>query len=403
MKKLTLILAILFAVGLVGAFAQVEPTITGSATGSVGYDLDNGTYGIMNEVSSSISLTVTNGSKDKTGEGDIYGVIMLDGFNIAWGSDLGTKFDLLQLDADGEATTYIVLDNAIVTDGFLGVKLPFVVTAPTVTAKIVMMEGKAYVQIADRSVAASGKVAVLEDDLIAELSEDGNTAGSLKIGGTFDPVTLAVIIGTEGNYGDTAVEDGIVLGAEFSAAVAPLTIEGNLAVDLNAGAGTAANVGFGVKATAAVAPITFYAALNGVNTTAFVYEAGAGLSVALMEGTSVGADVYYATDNLDAKLTAAAVAGPATLSATVKLLNLTTTLAWTVDASATIVASEQATLIVGGGYGSDTIANASVEADLNVINNCLIFAKWAGNDLTSVDAAEVVDLGDVIVGAKITF
>ena len=88
MKKIALILALLLAAGGF-AVAELEPTVTGSASIAFGYDLDEGTWGFDNDGSSTLTLTLVSGSVEKMGEGAWYGVLELSDFSIDF-DDAGT-------------------------------------------------------------------------------------------------------------------------------------------------------------------------------------------------------------------------------------------------------------------------------------------------------------------------
>jgi len=83
MRKLSLLLVALLVVST-GAFAQVvlQPEIEVEATATWGINLDEETHGLANSAEATLSITFLEESTEEFGEGEVYGWIELDGFEI---------------------------------------------------------------------------------------------------------------------------------------------------------------------------------------------------------------------------------------------------------------------------------------------------------------------------------
>ena len=90
MKKLFLVL---LAVALVGSFAFAEvtgvaaPTVSGSVTTTVGYDLDDEASGFLNESSVDVVVPLAGGSDTHSGSADVYAEITIEDIEISLSTD----------------------------------------------------------------------------------------------------------------------------------------------------------------------------------------------------------------------------------------------------------------------------------------------------------------------------
>ena len=96
MKKLSLLLVVLLAAGSAGLYGQMAIgtnfSISGSATATAGYDIDDEQFGFKNESSANIKIVLvakqsTNNSEMVDMSGGWYGSIELNDFQIVIDSD----------------------------------------------------------------------------------------------------------------------------------------------------------------------------------------------------------------------------------------------------------------------------------------------------------------------------
>jgi hypothetical protein len=400
MKKLALILALLLAIGGF-AIAEMEPTITGDASIAFGYDLDDSTYGLMNDSSSTLTMTLVSGSAEKMGEGAWYGVIELADFSIDF-DDAGTHYAVEAENADDDALT-ITWGTLITTEtpDEVFVNVPVSVTVPEITAKIT--DGNLYFQFMSEPDFDADFVAEIEEDEATDydFDEDALVAGSFELGGTFGPATVALQLGTASNYDSGTQVDGIALGLVLGLDVSPLTVDVALATGLAYAAAPATGIAFQVMAD--VAPLSITAAMDLVldgGTTA--WEASAGISADVAPLT-VGVDVYYGAD-LDVAVGLSADIAPLTVGVDVDLLNIIDAMSWTVDATVDFAASEDIAVAAAFGLGSDDIISASLSVEMTgIIDPMTISLAWEeGDDLTGVDPDET-DLGQIVLMASIAY
>lgn len=120
MRKLSLLLVALLVVST-GAFAQVvlQPEIEVEATATWGINLDEETHGLKNSAKATLSITFLEESTEEFGEGQVFGWIELDGFEI-------------ELEAEGNDTD---VDNALV------------VSTGEISARVYLAGPMAYIDI----------------------------------------------------------------------------------------------------------------------------------------------------------------------------------------------------------------------------------------------------------------
>jgi hypothetical protein len=407
MKKFALILVAVLVCSAF-AFAEVTPTITGEAETRFGYNLDTEAYGLLSSVDSSISLNIVAGSEEDMGAGGWYGVIQLNSFSIDWDSGL-TRYDLIMEDYNDDdatdVTDYTALDPLVADedDDFVGVEVPVSVTAPTVVAKVT--DGNLYVQLqseADFEGADYVDDSDLEDEAAA-YAMAGDVSGSLTVGGTFGPATVAVEVGTESDYESTAAW-GVGLGAYLGVAVDPVTIDIDTDMGLNYGA---TDMGIAAQIGAAAGPATITAALDGMYIGEdFDFEIGAAVDADFGMAT-VGIDFYAGNDgdNMDAGISLGVTPMDA-LSATVgfDLYDLTYTIAWAVDVDVTYAINDIFSANLGGGFGSDELlsAYASLTAT-ELISNTKFDLIWENADDLTDKSADDTNLGQISIGCELAY
>jgi hypothetical protein len=405
MKKIALILALLMAIGGF-AVAELEPTVTGSASIAVGFDLDQETWGIENDSDSTLTLTLVSGSVEKMGEGAWYGVLELSDFSIDF-DDAGTHYDVLAEDADDDEIdiTWGTLITADTPDEVF-VNIPVSVTVPDVTAMIT--DGNLYFKFAANPEFDADYVTGIELDdddeeivLDYDLDADDNITGGFEVGGTFGPATLALSLGTYISHASDAPQVTVIpVEAVIGLDVAPLMVD--IAVATALGADAADTLGLAVQVKADVDPLAVVVAFD-YDTVTELYEISAGVSAAVAPLT-IGLDVYY-QDDLDLALGLDADLAPLTVGVDVEILNAIDALAWQVDAEVAFVASEDITVNAGFGLDSDDVIDASASVVMTGLIDPMTFTlAWEdANDLTEVTADGEEILGQVVFMGEISY
>ena len=245
MKKLSLLLVVLLAAGSAGLYGQMAIgtnfSVTGDATATVGYDIDDEQFGFKNAFSSDISIGLvwctneasmadenedgmiggkfgncTVNNSDKVGSSGWVGTIELKDFRViidsnTFGDDEDTHTFLTQGERYGE--------NPYVTTppGTEAVKLRsgLFVDPPTIVAKL--QNGPLYVQIFDMPASKADLVGHIEDDKdgdnAAESNDDKQDVGldldwqGLTFGYTTADLSIAVGVASEYPYDKAPVAD----------------------------------------------------------------------------------------------------------------------------------------------------------------------------------------------------
>ncbi len=400
MKKLAIAIALVL---LVGAFAMAaDVVITGSATTTAGYNLDTKAYGLLSDVSSDVSITVGEADGTKQGDGAWYGVIELTGASIAWGSGLGEEDGAIWY----QAQTYDADAGALDATSTAYVAAPFAVAAPDVMAKIT--NGNLYVMLQSEASFAADYVAGVEAD--AQGYTPSTVSGSLTFGGMFGPASVAVELGTAGDYTDAAPADGVELGFTLGLDMAPLTVDAAFAGGF--GYAAAQDMAFAVQVGADVAPLAVTGAFDysmpavGSST----MEVGANVSADLAPLT-VGLDVYYGTDttdtadDIDTALSVGMANDAMTVDVAFEMDDVMTALAWTGTLDLTYAVNSGVALAAGMGYDSASVMSAYANVALTeLIDNVTFTLGWEnGDDLTKVGADGVDELGQVIFATEIAY
>ena len=280
MKKITLVLVMLLTLGLVAATAQEAApalSVSGSATATIGFDLQASTFGIVNAAASELSLAMI---AEYTAANDAPG---------GWYGDAQLAVAAISA-ADGAIT----------------------IADPTVTAKIT--NGSLYFQIWALDGFATDKVAVVEDAGSGWTPEDTETglstdltdgSGGVTIGMDSDMLDLMIYFATETGYDGTLTADNgsFLLGADVSVVAGPATIALELVKALSVDND---ELGIGANVALALGDI----AINGgadiqlvSSTTAM--EFGGGATIPAGPLTATIAAVYSDTLNADAEVTLA--------------------------------------------------------------------------------------------------
>jgi hypothetical protein len=365
MKKITLVLALLLTFGLFSATAQ-DAVVTGSATATVGFDLEDSTFGIVNSASSTLDLTLSTGTVAKEMMDGWYGWIELASFKIAFDE----------------------VDH-------------FVVTAPTVTAKII--NGPMYIQIWALDGFATDVVVEVEDGVYAvEGDDDGidvgtdlaNGSGGFTFGYTADAFNVKLYFATETGYGldDSENNAHFILGADAGITAGPATI--GLAVVR--GIGVEETLGLGATLSLPIDPVTLkvYFDAQLPDGGDFAYEARADVDLAVGPA-KVGVDfIYGEAVGMDLETTVALDLSPITVGLFFGGWNSFDAYALDVDLGYTL--SDQVSLAASVGYDSAESIPVMVSATMKLIPNTTFTLKY--------DTVDVVDdLGQVTFATVIKY
>jgi hypothetical protein len=394
MKKAFMLVA---AIALLAApvFAEVEVTISGAATTSVGYNLDASDFGMLSDISSDVSLAIGSLDGESMGEGNWYGVIELTGAALAFGTDVDG--DYLYVYGDDED------DDVDDVAGTVGgnpayVATDYVLTAPDVTAKIT--NGNVYVQLASQATFDADYVVGVDNDPFEFAAPD--TTGSITVGGAFGPATVAVEFGMEGSYEDDGLGNGVAFGAnlglDFDVFTADIAYAGAYAYAADMETGFAAQLGLNM------APVTVTYAFDGqLLSGGFTYETSLGVDLAI-DPITVGIAARYAADDLDTKLTVGLALDMFTADAFFGLYDLTTTIAWATGVDLTVTPVSGIAFAAGWGFDSASVMSAYANVEFTeLIDNVTFGLGWENaNDMLGNDADET-DLGQIVASVGIAF
>jgi hypothetical protein len=402
MKKFTLVLALLVAVGLVTATGQdLAATVSGSATATIGYDIDAGAFGIVNSATSDVTLTVSSFDSDNIIEGGWRGEVSLTGMNIAFdyaggtdfvtgvtGTDSGTSDDDALPDED--------IDVATGNNGLI-------VTAPTVTAKIT--NGSTYIQIAALDGFSTGFAAPVEDDG-SDISVEGDDddiavdlsdgTGGLTFGMAAGPATITVFFATETGYDgeDAADNANFLVGTDIGLTAGPATID----LEVVRGIGVDEILGLGVNVGLTAGPATIGVAFDSTIPEEEDLEFEVRLDADIAVGDlSAAVDLFYGDENLDVEISSSPSFGSIGLSFLLGLYDLTATLGWGVDLGVTYAVNDLIGLAVDFAVDSASVVPISVAATItDIIPNVVMVAKWATSDIST-------ETGDVTLATTISY
>ena len=262
MKKLSLLIVVLLAAGSVSLFGQMAIgtnfTISGDATATAGYDIDDEVFGFKNESSANIKIELvakqSTDNSEMVDAGGWYGSIELNDFKIIIDSDEDDT-ELLQA-ADGDPAD--------------GVRSKLVVTEPDIVATL--KNGPLFLRIfaaPDNKADLVGHVEDDEDDdHVAEGDDDGNDVGAeinkghgVTLGYDTADLNLAVGISSEEEFseGDEHTDSTYTAGpyaisADLGVEVGPARLDVSFAQGIKNDADTTQmpdddNTGIGAKLT----------------------------------------------------------------------------------------------------------------------------------------------------------
>ncbi len=226
MKKLSLLLVVLLAAGSAGLYGQMAIgtnfSISGDATATAGYDIEEERFGFKNEFNSNIKLELVaeqsaNNSEMVDMSGGWYGSIELNEFQIV-------------IDHDEEETELLVTEDGDPAS----VRSKLYVVEPTIVATL--KNGPLWLRIFDAPSNAADKIAHIENDedldYDAEGNDDGNDVGldldgqGIMAGYKTDDLSLAVGITSDVAYDDdTGAEGSFVVSADLGVNVGPAELE----------------------------------------------------------------------------------------------------------------------------------------------------------------------------------
>jgi hypothetical protein len=213
MKKLTLLIVLFLTLGLTATFAlDAEPSWAGDATLTVGYDLEGGTLGFLNEYTASVELLILDAASVEAGSSDgISGMITLADATMSLSGD--------------ETTADVVT-----------------VTAPTVTATLYI--SPIWIQIYSEPSMDFDWAADAEgnDDGV---QNDAYAGGyGFTLGGAFDPVDFEVYVVSEDDWTANA-NNAFAAGLKGGVAVGPVDADIYAFMGFNYAANP---IGFGASA-----------------------------------------------------------------------------------------------------------------------------------------------------------
>ena len=317
MKKLSLLLLVL-AFGSAGVYGQMAIgtnfTISGEATATAGYDLDDEQFGFKNESSSDIRIElVAEQSSMMPGEmmSGWYGSIELKDFQIIIDSDEedSTEFVTAESTVDLTSTPPVVLKKE---------RTHLYVKAPDVVATL--KNGPLWLRIFDAPSNEADKIAHIEDDedsdYESESNDDGKDVGldldgqGIMAGYKTDDLSFAVGITSDVPYDDDDNNGSFVVSADLGVNVGPAMLdisfvqglpnEGDADADKDdTGIGTKLTTTFGEIELSAGADIAMTGESDDPETSpqneAMDWEAGANAKVTLTPNTSLTSNFIFST------------------------------------------------------------------------------------------------------------
>jgi hypothetical protein len=368
MKKITLALAMMLAIGLVAATAQ-EANIGGSASLEIGYDLANGGFGMVTSSADlSIDLDLVPESDAETEAADgWYGWVKLTDFEIS--------FD------DDDALT---------------------ANAPGIEAKII--NGPMYFVIYALDGKSVGQAAEVEDDEDDDYDvEDDETSlgtdlsdgsGGFTFGYTTDMFTVEAHLATETGYDDTDAADNahFLVGADVDVAAGPADIT----LEVVRGIGVEETLGLGVGADLEIDPITLGVGFDGElpDGGTFDWEIGASADVAADPLTVALDFVYGDTTDMDIEADVDLDVDPLTVGLFAGFYDSFADYRIYVDTS--FAATDEITIMVEGGYDSLTQIPIKVAVEAKLIPNTTFTLQYDTDDVQT-------DTGDVFFKTKVAY
>ena len=316
MKKLSLLLLVL-ALGSAGVYGQMAIgtnfSITGEATASAGYDLDDEQFGFKNEFDSNIKIElVAEQSSKKPDEmmSGWYGSIELNDFQIV-------------IDSDDEDSTEYVEDATLDLTATPPVtptksRTGLYIVEPEIVATL--KNGPLWLRIFNAPSNEADKIAHIEndedDDYESESNDDGKDVGldlagqGIMAGYKTDDLGFAVGITSDVPYDDADNNGSFVVSADLDVNVGPAMLaisfvqglpnEGDTDPDKDdTGIGTKLTTTFGEIELSAGADIEMTGESDNPETSpkneAMDWEAGANATVTLTPNTTLTSNFIFST------------------------------------------------------------------------------------------------------------
>jgi hypothetical protein len=394
MKKITLVLVMLLSLGLVAASAQevaLSAAVSGSATATIGYNLDANTFGIVNAPAMELKLTLMAAqTMANEAPGGWYG------------------------DAQLAIAAVTAADGAIT------------IADPTVTAKIT--NGSLYFQIWVLDGFATGKVAPVEDagagaGFPAESAAETNIAsdladgtGGVTVGFANSMLDFKLYFATESGYAATDTPDdngSFLVGTDVKLTAGPAVVE----LEAVKGIGVSADeLGIGSKVALTMTPLTAWVGADAkiVGTPSVTsFEVGAGASLAAAPLTASLALAYSENYNFDTEVNLALDLGDIDPSLLIGVYDIGVAAPDTMDWLAKMTLAYKmgimtATVVTGyDSYGDLPLSITLALAD--IIPKTTVTVAWASNSLidASLDDTDgggnAMQKGTATVAVKVSY
>ena len=449
MKKLSLLLVVLLAAGSAGLYGQMAIgtnfEISGNATATAGYDLDDEKFGFKNEFDSTIKIELV-AKQSSTNAGDMpigwYGSIELNDFQIVIDSE------------DEDSTEFVATETMMMDDGTETAatkeRTGLFIEAPDIVATL--KNGPLWLRIFDAPENKADKIGHIEDDEDDDYKAVGDDDGSdvgLDLDGQgiavgYDTADLDFSIGITSDVAyDSDVEGSFVISADLNVDVGPAGLELSFVQGLpneddadadkdDTGVGALLKTDFGDVVLSAGADVELTGDADDADTTdneAMMVDVGANATINLTPNSSLTSKYLYSTVKSVASDVEVEIADDNGL-----VENLKMSLKWGLfditggdsDDTAAVTENDQADLFVKGKFdyalegmggtltpgttvsvdqvdGGDAIVKLEVRAVLTDAIPATEFGlKWATDQL--VDSGELASQsGIVTLWTKITY
>ena len=315
MKKLSLLLVVLLAAGSAGLYGQMAIgtnfEISGNATATAGYNLDEEKFGFKNESESSIKIELV-AEQSSTNAGDMpigwYGSIELNDFQIVIDSD------------DEDSTEFVVTESMMMDDGTSTEaekdRTDLYVVAPDIVATL--KNGPLWLRIFDAPENKADKIEHIEDDEDGDYDAVGDDDGSdvgLDLDGHgiavgYDTADLDFSIGiTSDLQYDSTDEGSFVISADLDVDVGPAGLALSFVQGLpneddpdankdDTGVGALLTTDFGDVVLSAGADVELTGDADDADTTdneAMMVDVGANATITLTPNSSLTSKYLYST------------------------------------------------------------------------------------------------------------
>jgi hypothetical protein len=443
MKKALLVFALVAFLATGTVFAELtgvgEPTVTGSVSTTLGYDLDSQANGFYNDSSLTLTLPLLDGDMTKGGDDDMYGEITVDG--IGWQLNNDGFYDV---DEDDDATDTSELDASISAklvlkdfyvdlgapsfsmnnvdvnddytvdanfweddeDDFMGIALGFMNDMVTFEAKVANRYDGFY-DDTDDDISADDEHETGFNNDIEDDEDDDYTQNSegyvLGVALTLNPAEgISIPVSFAIDMSDQAIEESYMA---FGAA--PSIEMGMLTVDLPVDYVSIYNLGLDVTQWGfEVAPSIAYCLTEagGSNVAAtFVYgmyeETVTGGAIADLEVVFTETEELGFVDALAAEVKVGLVD-------IMDYTDLDVDMGWDVDFEASYN-MDGLVPYVNGGYGSNEVFDlglgVKMNADFTGLDNTVLTLDYTNEALTESDAGDETESGRVTFDVTVSF